>query len=177
MIVLGQTLNRVKSGRAGVIPYIYDNNDDQLYFLFGIDKTAKELTDFGGGIKKGETPLIAAVREFNEESRSLFDPEDYNINRYTNCVSLHDRDMSIIFLPVKRKWLNQAKHNFDNNESCKKSDEMSFVEWHDLDSFCELSFNPRKTILWRRVQKFLSTNIGEVRRPEFISMLKMMYDA
>lgn len=176
MFVLGKALNGIKSGRAGVIPYIYDKGTDELFFLLGLDKKAKELTDFGGGVKNGETALMAACREFQEESRSLFDERYYNINNYIKYISLSDNEMSILFLPVGKRWFDQAKISFEKNESIKKTDEMSIVEWHNLDSFCDLSFNPKKTKMWRKVQKFLITNIGEVRRLDFIDMLKFMYD-
>lgn len=62
---------RTKVTRVGVVPFFIDENNE-LSFLMGLDYHSGELTDFGGGRKKGERSLRCARREFAEETNSLF---------------------------------------------------------------------------------------------------------
>jgi hypothetical protein len=43
----------------------------KLYFLFGkenpMEDSSKGFSDFGGGVEKGETPFLTALREGGEE--------------------------------------------------------------------------------------------------------------
>ena len=66
MLTSTSILGSIKTLRSGVIPYTIWN--DELHFLFARHAATGELGDFGGGTKKYETALVAALREFKEES-------------------------------------------------------------------------------------------------------------
>ena len=54
---------------SSILPVAIHNN--KLYFLFGkendLEDSAKGFSDFGGGVEKGETVLVSALREGSEE--------------------------------------------------------------------------------------------------------------
>jgi NUDIX domain len=156
----GAELLNKHSNRAAVIPYIIksDKENCEIWFLMGIHKKTKEITDFGGGVKKGENDLEAALRELNEETRDIF--KDFvNINDFLDCTvatttqtkfgknnrpSLFKTEkfelvskitslygMSVIFLPIDEKWFETAELFFKST--------LSDISYRDSDNnldFC-----------------------------------------
>lgn len=175
MIVLAHKLNEIQTKRAGVIPYIIIKKE--LYFLLGVDKESHDLTDFGGGVKKGETTLMGAIREFKEESRNIF-KFHYNINHICNHVAITDgKEMSIIFLCVNKKWLNKARYNFHNHYNPQldaQFDELEDVRWLTQNEFYNIIFNPNNDQLWKRVQRFFIKTFDEWdKKKELFRLLKL----
>lgn len=82
--------------RAGVLFYTFI--EDEFYLCFGKDLQSGDLTDFGGGRKKGEDPIRCAVREGNEESRFAF--SEIQPDQVQGFLCLHSPQMLIIFIPV-----------------------------------------------------------------------------
>jgi len=82
--------------RAGVIMV----TDIQHYRLFGLglDKTYQQLTDFAGGVKKLESAISAALREFNEETYGLF--YQIPIANIGDAKAIYDKHNLIIFLHI-----------------------------------------------------------------------------
>lgn len=176
MIVFAHILRTIVTNRSGVIPYVYEGG--KLYFLLGVDRKTGELTDLGGGVKKGETSLSAAIREFKEESRSSFDKKYYSANTYTLAPAVHDRDqkMSIVFLPVHTRWIVMAPTIFKEIQTKKKTDELIDIKWFQLEEFSTIAFDIRNKLMWKMVQKFFITNIPYDEREKFINILKLCYN-
>lgn len=87
----GSELLNKHSNRAAVIPYIIkniDSDNSEIWFLMGIHKKTKEITDFGGGVKKGENDLSAALRELHEETRDIFKDTITTTDNFLNCISV-----------------------------------------------------------------------------------------
>lgn len=96
---MGSVLEEKKlKTRNGIIPYtIYKG---ERYFLFGFDSRTFELTDFGGGYKSTDgTRIKAAIREFQEETLSIF--EEIAEEDLGNCIAIADSDNLIIFVPLE----------------------------------------------------------------------------
>lgn len=148
-IVLGSKLSLIRSSRASVVPYLCKNinGKDVLYFLFGIDKVSLEITDFGGGVKKEEFSLQAALREFKEESDIIFGDLYNNPNDFINEIAIHSNDMSVLFIPLSNDWYVKAVPEFknrknDNMKSKKRSHcEMERIFWMDETSLLKLLNN------------------------------------
>lgn len=86
--------------RAGVIPYTKENG--KLYFAFGLDTKFNELTDFAGGVKQTDDNVITGgIREFLEESLTVFDPVCFEDLR--DSYVLYDEQMLIILIYYKVK--------------------------------------------------------------------------
>ena len=58
---------------SGIIPYI--TIEHKKYFLLGLEKSNNYWSGFVGGSETGETCVETAVREFHEETATIF--EDY----------------------------------------------------------------------------------------------------
>jgi 8-oxo-dGTP pyrophosphatase MutT (NUDIX family) len=66
-----------KKQGAGLLPFAV--HDDRVLFLFQTTfrgRKAGHLTDFGGGVSSSETPEQAAVREFIEETETMYFCDD-----------------------------------------------------------------------------------------------------
>lgn len=78
--------------RVGIVPFFLDENKE-LSFLMGRDYSTGDITDFGGGRKKGEKVIRCARREFSEETNTMF-----NIHDKTIHFSLRNRSTFIYFV-------------------------------------------------------------------------------
>lgn len=93
---------KVKPLRAGIIVYTRSKDScGNIQFCMGVDADYGEITDFGGGVsyRRDKTTLSGALREFAEESHSIFGkpkPEDLQ-----DCFALYNSKMMIIFLPLR----------------------------------------------------------------------------
>lgn len=150
-----------------MVPYIIKNN--QIHLLFGVDRATQELTDFGGGVKNGETSLTGALREFREESRGVLEQRYYTHNMYESCYALVDRQMSIIFLPVNESHYESIPRLFRAEN--KRADELSDVQWLDMNAFVKTVFDANNKQMWKRVKRFLGSTITD----EFTYILTQLY--
>jgi hypothetical protein len=157
-----------KPKRAGVIPYTI--RDSKLYFLLGVDRASRDLTDFGGGVKGTESAIDTAFRELMEETCELFG-NTINKDELLNSPVITTRSgkMAIFFLYVDPNWLYHAEPIFRACQSrlykIKKYNEMLGIKWVvDID-FKIIAFNRYNQSMWKRVQNILSfnTNWNELR--------------
>ena len=151
-ISVAQDLNVLSdnSFRSGAIIYTRYNN--VTYFCLGIDTESGNLTDFGGGVKRGETIVEGGLRELEEESQGVFGnigPDDIE-----NAVIFHSHNMAIMFIPLEvnpreitKKFMNKIK-NEDEHEVCD-------ITWLNAEEFLE-SIHGRGKKLYIRVRKLLS---------------------
>ncbi len=67
-----------QASAAGVLPISIDPKTGEVVLLFGLEYRSWDerpkvvITDFGGKVDPGETKLIAAAREFTEETASVY---------------------------------------------------------------------------------------------------------
>lgn len=169
--VFGSDVKSQKSKRAAVIlytfvddPYNYtrrttlgsdiqksENENTSLLFLVGIHAQTGDITDFGGGVKDGESDLMGAYREFHEETRGIF-KDEVSIELLETCVTLNKpkstktigslktkifyEGMSAIFVPINNRNILLAPHCFANTESDDK--EISKIFWVNENQFEKL---------------------------------------
>jgi len=154
--------------RAGVIPYTIENN--RLYFLMGIDRKTRELTDFGGGAKSNESMVQAGFRELAEESCEIFTGHITMKNLLSSPAIINDTKSAIIFFcKVEPFWLNCAEENFIQNQrllcNASKHNELIGIKWIEQHYFKTIAFNRKNQCMWKRVQNIIrsSTNWNELR--------------
>ena len=84
--------------RAGVI--LYYSKGNKKYFVAGLDYETNEITDFGGHICKRDNNIVeTALREFNEETRGLFN--DYvDIDSLYDCPAIYNDVVVIVFVRI-----------------------------------------------------------------------------
>lgn len=167
-MTLASHLATIQTKRCGIIPYTIANGS--LYFCLTRDKATSELGDFGGGVRKSEFALMAALREFYEESHGIFSHIYRSANDVSNKIAIVDGDnMAIIFLPLESKWIEEAQIAFiANPPTKKKSDEVSELVWVNDTNFLGLINGRRHTprppvgvgrangdVLWTKIQSFL----------------------
>lgn len=178
-LTLTKELVHIKDrARCGIIPYIVVNNE--LYFLCAVDNKSKDYSDFGGGVKRRETVLEGGIREFKEESISIFCCKDYLANSYSNTVAIDDaeRRMSIIFYPLDKRWKEVAEKRFTverNRTTCRKSMEVISIEWLTSREFFNNTFK-KEGKMWSRLKSFFMKNIeSKDMYRRFIVLLKRLY--
>ncbi len=183
--VTGSRLSSIRTIRAGVIPYRVDPITGDLSFLLARHSSSKELGDFGGGVRKNESALEAAFREFSEETLGVFsefysEPEDLGL-----CLAFIDGgSMSVIFAPVPfdfdvEKRFEEARENIRRGRNDKRTNvaqrkalaEISEVVWATNNEFRKLiqkadgaskvavaaytDWRLDREMLWTKVQGFL----------------------
>ncbi len=162
MFIYGQELN-TKTGpnRAGVIPFTV--REHRIYFLLGIDRRTRELTDFGGGVKSTETMVDAALREFTEETCTIFESviTKEHIKR-SPAVTNPTRDSAIFFLHIDPAWLDSAEPSFRLRQrnlcDIRKHNELIGIKWISDQDFKMVAFNRRNQCMWKRIQNILCWN-------------------
>ena len=161
-IVFGERLYNEKSTRSSTVPYVVTNN--KIYYLFGIYKGkgdnkqgAGDITDLGGGAKKGEVDIITALRELNEESKEIF-KDVIKLSDLVKCVSVIDKkahtSTSCIFIPVNEEWLQKTSTAFSNSITLTcDSDELSGLIWLSEDELQHL-LHDKNSKMWHKIQYF-----------------------
>jgi len=190
---LGARLAQIKSTRASVLPYVIRNNNGRrkIHFLLGIDRETGEITDLGGGVKRGEFSLEAGLREFREESDEIFGTIYDHPNDYMRNIALSSNDMCVLFIPLAVEWYDEAAPLFEKRKAVpnpsvdgihkKKSHcEVERLIWIDEDSFldmirsrtgcCHIPGASNRQI-WSRLQKFYRRKIDR----ELKEALKIRY--
>ena len=160
---------RERNERAGIIIYTIKNGE--IFFLLGIDRRTRELTDFGGGCKNKqnkESLIDAGWREFKEESCGIFEDVISKENLYSSIVVTNNNyDTAIFFVKVDNSWLETAEESFKNAQRILKSldinteseEENIAIKWIHEKHFKEIAFNRKKQCMWSRIQSFLIKNI------------------
>jgi hypothetical protein len=166
-IVKDFDFNNVKPQRAGVI--MYTIMDNEIYFGMGLDTKTHDITDFGGGVsyKKDLNAIVGALREFNEETLSIFNK--IKITDIENSQVIYDNNNLIVFVNILLKpsdICERFNEKFDEminiNKYWKNQPEVCGIIWLSLEqlNYC-LNTNG---IMFTRVKKFLSkiTDIKEL---------------
>jgi len=173
-ITLGIYLSKIKTNRAAVLPYIIKNNihgESKIYFLVAIDKKSGDITDLGGGVKKNECSLIAALREFKEESKEIFEDIYDQINNLSTNLALVCNQMSVLFVPLEERWFELASQKFNSNKINKKTyNEVSELLWVDQDEFLDI-LEGKNREMWKRLRNFYKGNYNE----DLLEALKITY--
>lgn len=162
----GKDLLDKSSIRCSVIPY--SMKDNELYFLLGRDNKTREICDFGGGIKKGETIISGAIRELYQESKDILGSKYKNESIFLKSPALHEeKNMSMILLPIESYWIDKAGYSFINKKSRKYAiescyDEIVEIFWISEKKLFEL-IEGRDTmnIMWTRISNFLKRNLND----------------
>lgn len=142
-----------------------------------------EITDIGGGIKKDENDLVAALRELNEETLKIFS-DIINIDKLSNCLATiqhekpnknkkitklnegGDGGRSAIFVPLNKEWLINTSLLFEETKKNKTEfedgeRELSSLIWLNESSFLKLlnvnstiNMNDKQYSLWAHLIYF-----------------------
>ena len=141
--------------RSGAIIYTKMNN--QTYFCLGIDTESENLTDFGGGVKKGETVVEGGLRELEEESQGVFGiikPKDVE-----RTLTFHCYNMAIMFIELDVD-IRDIEAKFKERIEATPSLEVSGIVWLDTHTFLE-SIHGRGQKMYIRVRHLLNkvTNV------------------
>ncbi|KKM17861.1 hypothetical protein LCGC14_1671490 [marine sediment metagenome] len=161
MFVYGQELDtRTDIIRAGVIPFTVQ--DRKLYFLLGIDRRTRELTDFGGGVKVTDKgPIGGAYRELYEETCKIFG-STVTKEQLKHSLALTNQNTAIFFLRIESAWLDSAEEVFracqEELREIKKYNELIGVKWVVDRDFELVAFNRRSQCMWKRIQNMLCMN-------------------
>lgn len=137
--------------RSGSIIYTKDKVGS-IYFCLGVDTQSGNLTDFGGGVKKGETIVDGGLRELEEESLGIFGHIDST--EVEETVTFHSSNMAIIFIPLQVNR-NEITKQFNEKIQGKINPEVCDIVWLDMKEFME-SIHGRGRKLYIRVRKLLS---------------------
>lgn len=152
-ISTGREMNIVRDAavRSGAIIYTYYNGN--LYFCLGIDTQSGNITDFGGGVKKGETIVEGGLRELYEESLGVFGditPEDVNENLIIHCFN-----MAIMFIPREVDPTTINKLFSRRIKQLDPEPEVCGIVWLTMDQLLE-SIHGRGNKLYVRVRRLLN---------------------
>jgi hypothetical protein len=142
--------------RSGAI--IYTHHLGKTYFCMGIDSCYGDLTDFAGGVKKGESILTGGLRELHEESLGIFG--ELGEKDIAENLSFYSNNMVIMFIRLdvdiektKNDFWYRVKEKEDAQFASKL--EVSDICWLDKKDFLDsISCKGRK--MYNRVQKILS---------------------
>jgi len=176
IITLGSHLAKVRTPRAAVIPYLVI--EGELFFLLGRDHQSGDITDLGGGVKKHESTLAAALREFNEESDGVLG--QLCPNDVTCSVALLSNQMGVLFIPLSKKWYTKAPQLFANRKDPRKKShsEIDQLIWFTEEDFQEIvrpgfQENPNENKMWKRLRGFYHQGYG----PKLRIALQLSYQS
>jgi hypothetical protein len=182
IIQFAKNLYTSHSKRASVVPYTFvvDNAGKfELWVLLGVHASSGEITDLGGGVKRSESDIEAAYREFMEESDNIFFEEVKCAADLEKCVSISRlRDEKVIgplktkvyvegitsiFLPLDSSYMSTAISDF--NKVKKSDDEIERLLWVKGKDI--LQPTSKKYKMWSFIRKFYY----EALTPELLDMV------
>ncbi len=128
---------------------------NQTFFCLGIDTQSGNLTDFGGGVKKGETIVEGGLRELEEESEGVFghiDPSEVS-----DATAFHSYNMTIMFIEKKldQSDIERISTNFRTNVKDNEEPEVCNIIWLTKEEFLD-SIDGRGKKLYVRVRRLLN---------------------
>lgn len=155
--VYNLNLSNLNIERGGVILYTFIDNN--IYFGFGVDNKSKDLTDFGGGIKKRDGNAIrGCLREFQEESLGIFKKLTYDDVKMSPVI--YNRHSMIIFIKhnldcnyIRETFINCSQEFIKNNKKIEIID----IKWISLNLLHELLScdNSKNIKIYNRVANML----------------------
>jgi hypothetical protein len=145
------------SSRAGAI--IYTHLNGQTLFCLGVDTESKNLTDFGGGVKKEETLIEGGLRELYEESQGVFG--DLVPTDVEDSIMFHTHNMGIMFIEMEVDPTD-IETEFQNRIKINPSPEVCGIAWLTTKELVD-SIQGKGAKMYIRVKKLLNqvTNIIE----------------
>lgn len=122
--------------RAGVVIYRIDISETKMMIkvCLGIDNIHHRITNFGGGIRKSETPIEAALRELNEETYNIFS-EDAQAISDDSIVAISPENF-VLFLPttmsshIADELFTSYKKEYESTNMA--SSEIHALKWYDI---------------------------------------------
>lgn len=138
-VVLVRRIALLRGRRSAILPYSIDK-EGELRFLFGIDRESGDITDIGGGIKKYETYLSAATREFSEETNGVFGK--LSVHDLSMCYALHDEEKQMVSILTHLNVQNHLPIEVYNKE-------IKGLIWLSCNEFLEL-----ESQVYSRVRRF-----------------------
>lgn len=150
-------VNLEGSFRSGAIIYIHMAG--KTYFCLGIDAIHRELTDFGGGVKKDETIIEGGLRELYEESQGVFG--DLLYNDIKDCIIFNSHNMAIMFIHLQVD-MNQITKTFFEKIKDKAELEVSSIKWLETNELTD-SIQGRGYKMYNRVSKFLNKVLPDIK--------------
>jgi hypothetical protein len=163
---IAKTLHNAHSKRASVLPYTLINGE--LWVLLAIHYQSGEITDLGGGVKRSESDIEAAFREFTEETNGIFLTEINCVKDLESCIcvsrkreekvlkpfgtKVYVEGLSTIFLPIDSYHFATTADKFnksERNEYCNEIQELVWVKGNDV-------LQPTSSMykMWSFVRKF-----------------------
>lgn len=132
----------------------------KTYFCLGIDAVHHELTDFSGGVKKGETVIEGGLRELEEESLGIFGK--IRTEDVLNSTGFYTNNMLImlIHLNVDIQLVRQDFHSrlaaYKKGEHEENKIEVSDLIWLNTQELVgSIRGNSRSRKMYSRVKKML----------------------
>lgn len=150
--------------RSGAIIYTKCKTDQgpKTYFCLGIDTQSRNLTDFAGGVTKGETVIEGGLRELKEESQGVFG--DIAEEDIKDTLLFHCHNMITMFIPRLDIDMNNACSEFRSKIEAVEEPEVCDIVWLETNDFLE-SIHGRGRKLYVRVRRLLTkvtSTIGDL---------------
>ena len=182
IVQFAKNLHTLRSKRAAVLPFTFILSKDgkyELWVLLATHKKSKEITDLGGGVKRQESDIEAAYREFVEESNGIFSDVVGSEKDLYECVSVsrlrdekcigplktkvYIEGITSIFLPMDPSHFYTTTNAFMRTK--KDDDEISNLLWVKGQDILQPTNNTYK--MWGFIRKFYY----EALTPELLDML------
>lgn len=152
--------------RSGVIVYSYDPHSKEYYFYLGQDQRTGDVTDFGGGVKRKNTPITGGLLEFSQESFNAFAPR-IEPEAIQNFYIAYNYSMAIMFIRIDVNF-DQVKSRFCQSYNTAKRPELRDLVRYSRKDFLREVFNPKSRI-YTVVQNFLLQLF--MSHPNFLTLL------
>lgn len=168
-ITFAKKLMTTRPSRAAIVPYCVINGT--VHFVFGIDSKYGDITDLGGGVRKYESAVTGAMREFTEESHNVF-ANELMVNSLVKNLAISDKKMSVIFMRIPVSAIRESTGSFRNSLNSGGCTEVRDLIIITDDELVRLSRGMRckGRVMWSRVRRFYNaSNIAQV-----ISILKAL---
>jgi 8-oxo-dGTP pyrophosphatase MutT (NUDIX family) len=131
---------------AGILPISVDKKGN-IYLLLGKESykegysDSNKWSDFGGKLEKGETPMQGAIREFDEETMSLWSDKQKMLEILSKETIYSYRDRFyveyVILFEYTSDIISQFKRVYNHFKDCCNKEgllEKSEIKWFPLDT-------------------------------------------
>lgn len=169
-IVFADKLMTMRPSRAAIVPYYIVG--DSVSFVFAVDSKYGDITDLGGGVRKYESAVTGAVREFVEESLGAFG--DISIHHIANQIGVIGGKMTVIFVKYDHHEVEHAivkfKDAFSNSENGGEISDLIILSEKEVIGLSSGSGRCRGRPMWSRIRRFYE-GVNMIR---VISILKIL---
>lgn len=139
--------------RSGAI--LYTKQKGKTYFCMGSDSSYGDLTDFAGGVRKGETIITGGLRELKEESLGVFGEIKESDVQDSICFYTNNMLIMFIYLPLLDMEKSKELFKLKASEEKKGKIEVSKLVWLEKKEMVEC-VNGKGLKMYSRVKKILS---------------------